>query len=317
MNCDVEIIGARTNTLKSVDVVLPSHKTTMVVGVSGSGKSSLLADTLATEVNSRTRRFLGVHQTHLGSDEVPAFIGPVPPGIHFAQRAFRASRRTTVGTSSGLLSLLRRYFSRYSTPWAEQVRSAVPRPSPSSYAAWLERHYTGSLILWTVVERWQRSDGTRAVARLLEQGITEAALYSETDSPTKRDQGRTMDLEKFRSLNPNKRHLIEAQVGRVRVSGKCPELVPLLERAFDIGGDVIVEFCDSRQLPSQLLTERGMQLDSALHWVHPEVPEPFFGPSEALLSFNSPSNPKKWRLQGLPWAWNQSRRSCGFLSEPP
>ena len=264
----------------------------MVVGVSGSGKSSLLADTLATEVNSRMRRFLGVQQPHLGRGEVPAFIGPVPPGVHFAQRAFRASRRTTVGTSSGLLSLLRRYFSRYSTPWAEQIESAVPLPSPSSYAAWLKRHYTGSLVLWSVVERWQRSDGTRAVASLLDHGITTAVLFSETDSPSRREQGRTINLEKFLPLNPNTRHLIEAEVGRLHVSGKCPELEPLLEYTFEIGGDVIVEFSDEKRLPSQFVTERGVQLDSALHWVHPEVLEPFFGPSEALLSFNSPTNPR-------------------------
>ena len=126
MNDGIEIVGARTNNLKSVDVVLPLRRATMVVGVSGSGKSSLLADTLATEANSRMRRFLGVDQPHLGDEDVPAFLGPLPPGIHFSQAAFRASRRTTVGTSTGLLALLRRYFSRHATAWAEEVNSVVP-----------------------------------------------------------------------------------------------------------------------------------------------------------------------------------------------
>ena len=145
MNDGIEIVGAHTNNLKSVDAVLALRKATMVVGVSGSGKSSLLADTLATEANSRMRRFLGVDQPHLGDEDVAAFLGPLPASIHFAQAAFRASRRTTVGTSTGLLALLRRHFSRYSTPWAENLDSIVPPPSPTSYAAWMERHYTGSL----------------------------------------------------------------------------------------------------------------------------------------------------------------------------
>ena len=101
MNDGIEIVGARTNNLKSIDAVLPLRMATMVVGVSGSGKSSLLADTLATEANARMRRFLGVSQPHLSDDDVPAFLGPLPPSIHFAQAAFRASRRTTVGTSTG------------------------------------------------------------------------------------------------------------------------------------------------------------------------------------------------------------------------
>ena len=292
MTDGIEIVGAHTNNLKSVDVILPLRKATMVVGVSGSGKSSLLADTLATEANSRMRRFLGVDQPHLGDEDVPAFLGPLPPSIHFAQAAFRASRRTTVGTSTGLLALLRRYFSRHSTPWAEEVKSIVPLPSPSSYASWIECHYAGSLIVWTVVERWLRSDGTRAVACLQKHGLKTALLSSETDPPDRRSQGREIDLEKFRPLAENVRHLIEAEVGRVQVSGKCSELAPLLERAFDIGSDVIVEFNQGKYLPKQLQTERGAQLDSSLHWVHPQVLEPFLAPSDALLSFNSPSNPR-------------------------
>ena len=291
MTDGIEIVGARTNNLKSVDVILPLRKATMLVGVSGSGKSSLLADTLATEINSRMRRFLRVHQPHLDETDVPAFLGPLPPGIHFAQAAFRASRRTTVGTSTGIVALLRRYFRRYSEPWAEEAESLVPRPSPLSYAAWIERHYTGSLIVWTVVERWRRSDGTNAVARLRKHGLKVATFSSETDSLARRAQGREIDLAKFRPLAENARHLIEAQVGRAQVCGQCPDLIPLLEQAFDVGGDVIVEFENGRDLPRQLQTERGMQLDSAAHRVHPEVLEPFFSPSGALLSFNSPSNP--------------------------
>src|SRR6185295_6188726 len=144
MKNTIDIVGARTNNLQSVDVSLPLHTATMVVGVSGSGKSSLLADTLATEVNGRMRRFLGVHQPHLDEKDVPAYIGPVPPCIHFGQGAFRASRRTTVATSSGLLALLRVYFRRYAQPWAEEVKSFVPAPSASSYEGWIENYYSGA-----------------------------------------------------------------------------------------------------------------------------------------------------------------------------
>ena len=288
----LEIVGAHINNLKSVDAVLPLRKATMVVGVSGSGKSSLLSDTLATEANTRMRRFLGVDQPHLRNEDVAAFLGPLPASIHFTQAAFRASRRTTVATSTGLLALLRRHFSRHSIPWAKELGSIVPPPSPTSYAAWIERHYNGSLVVWAIVERWQRTDGTRAVSRLKKHGVQAATLLSDTDPPSQRDRGREIDLDTFRPLSSNARHLIEAEVGRVQLSGKCPALTHLLVRAFDIGGDVIVAFDQGQCLPKQLQTDRGIQLDSALHWVHPEQAEPFFVPSGALLSFNSPSNPR-------------------------
>jgi len=288
----IEIVGARTNNLRSVDVFLPLRKATMLVGVSGSGKSSLLADTLAAEANARMRRFLGVHQPHLGDEDVPAFVGPVPACVHFSQGAFRASRRTTVATSSGLLALLRSYFKRYSKPWAEEVEEFVPSPSDSSYEGWIRNYYAGTLSVWTVVERWERTDGVRAADRLRRHGVKSVTVRSETDTAA-RAGGREVDLEHFRPLAANVKHLIEAEVGRVDVTKKVgDELLKLLSRAFDIGGDVIVEFYQGKVLPKELHGERGVLLDSTLHWVHPKVLLPFAPPSDALLSFNSPSNPR-------------------------
>jgi excinuclease ABC A subunit len=289
---EIDIAGARTNNLKSINVSLPLHEATMIVGVSGSGKSSLLADTLATEVNGRMRRFLGVHQAHLGNEDVPAFIGPTPACIHFTQGAFRASRRTTVGTSSGLLALLRYYFRRYSEPWAEEVKSFVPAPSAENYESWILRHYEGTLSIWTVMARWERTDGVRVARVLLRHGIKKARVRSETDTATRRDQGREVDLEHFRPLSDNVKHLIEAEVGRTRTQSKDDELLSLLQSAFEMRGDVIVEFDNGEALPEELHDERGVLLDSTQHWVHPKVRLPFSPPSDSLLSFNSPSNPR-------------------------
>jgi excinuclease ABC A subunit len=292
MTNEIEIIGARTNNLKAVDVVFPLRQATMVVGVSGSGKSSLLADTLATEANARMRRFLGVHQPHLSDDDVPAFVGPLPACVHFSQGAFRASRRTTVATSAGFLALLRPHFRRHATPWSEEVKSLVPPPSPSTYGSWIERHYSGPLSIWTVVARWERTNGVRTADLLRRHGLKQATVRSETDPPARRERGREVSLEHFRPLAENVRHMIEAELGRTRVPSGRDELASLLERAFDIGGDVIVEFDLAAGLPEELQDERGVLLDSTQYWVHPEVRRPFAPPSDALLSFNSPSNPR-------------------------
>lgn len=292
MSGKIEIVDARTNNLMSVDVSLPLGKATMVVGVSGSGKSSLLADTLAAEANARMRRFLGVYQPHLEDEDVPAFVGPVPACVHFSQGAFRASVRTTVATSSGLLALLRSYFRRYSQPWADEVREFVPAPSAESYAAWIEVHYTGPLTVWTVVARWERTDGVRAAGLLRRHGLKRATVRSETDTAARAERGREVDPEHFKPLSGNVKHLIEAEVGRALVPDAGGELRALLRRAFDIGGDVIVEFGRGQGLPEELRGERGTLLDSTQHWVHPRVPLPFAPPSDALLSFNQPSNPR-------------------------
>ena len=292
MKTAIEIVGARTNNLQSVDVDFPLHKATMVIGVSGSGKSSLLADTLATEVNGRMHRFLGVRQPHLGEQDVPAFIGQVPACIHFSQGAFRSSRRTTVATSSGLLALLRVHFRRYAKPWAEEVKSFVPPPSASTYEGWIENHYAGSVSVWIVMARWERTDGVRIANSLRRHGIKHIRVRSETDTGTRRDTGREIDLDKFRPLSENIKHLIEAEVGQAKVPTKSGGLLALLQSAFEMGGDVIVEFQDGDTLPEELSDERGTLLDTTQHWVHPKVLLPFAPPGDALLSFNSPSNPR-------------------------
>jgi excinuclease ABC A subunit len=294
MSAEIEIVGARTNNLQSIDINLPLRQATMIVGVSGSGKSSLLADTLAAEANQRMKRFLGVHQPHLDEEDVPAFIGVLPPCLHFSQGAFRASRRTTVATSSGLLTLLRLYFRRYSKPWAEEVKDFVPPPSPVSYEKWIENYYHDSLSVWTVVERWERTSGIRAAHLLRDHGISRMTVRSETDRGAYKQNGREIFLDHFRPLAENVKHLIEAEIGQVdlRQRDSRAKLKSLLQKAFDIGRDVIVEFRQGKSLPEELHSERGVLLDSTLHWVHPKVRLPFAPPSDSLLSFNSPSNPR-------------------------
>src|SRR4051794_31295620 len=95
----IDIAGADANNLANVDVQIPLRKVTAVVGVSGSGKSSLLEDTLAAEAGARTRRFFNVD---IGAprEDVRAFVGELPPALLVTQRAFRASQRTTVGTAT-------------------------------------------------------------------------------------------------------------------------------------------------------------------------------------------------------------------------
>ncbi|SRR6266481_2674257 len=77
----VEVAGADANNLKNVDVTFPLKQISVVTGVSGSGKSSLLANTLAAEGSRRMRTFLGVSQEEFEQDDVRAFIGPIPPTI--------------------------------------------------------------------------------------------------------------------------------------------------------------------------------------------------------------------------------------------
>jgi excinuclease UvrABC ATPase subunit len=216
----VEVAGADVNNLKNVDVTFPLKRISVVTGVSGSGKSSLLADTLAAEGSRRMRIFLGVSQEEFEQDDVRAFIGSIPPTILVGQRGFRPSVRTTVGTATGFLSILRRLFALASTPYSEQANEDVAPPSPESYSEWITKHYRGPAEIWAAPIRHQRTDGISAAKRLALHGINNIIVRSETDSPRFRESGREILASEFRALNANVVHTIEALVDKIEISGQ-------------------------------------------------------------------------------------------------
>jgi len=281
----IEVVGANANNLRDVDVSFPIGGVSMVVGVSGSGKSSLLANTLAREGNLRLQTFLGVGQDHLDPPMSGAFVGRMPPTLHLGQRAFRASSRTTVGTSSGLLSLLRRMFVRWSTPVSERSGEPVLPPSVDSYTAWLLEQHRDAVKIWAIPLSFVASDGVAMAERLGELGFSRVTVRSETDSPDRWERGRIVNLDGFKPLAGGIRHLVETEVGSLKLGKRTKatrtQLRQLLSRAFEAGeGRVFVEL--------EGAADAG--LDSRRHWVSPEDPLRYRPPSEHLLSFNAPEH---------------------------
>jgi excinuclease ABC A subunit len=281
----IEVIGANANNLKDVDVSFPKGAISMVVGVSGSGKSSLLANTLAREGNLRLDTFLDVSQRHLDPPSSGAFIGQMPPTLHVGQRAFRASSRTTVGTASGLLSLLRRMFVRWSQPVSVLNGAPVPAPSVDSYQGWLLEHHRGRVVIWAIPLSFVASDGVDMAQRLQTLGVSTVIVRSETDSPARWQTGREIALSKFKPLAAATRHVVETEIGGVdlgkRSKATHEQFSRLLALAFEAGdGRVFVELTDGV----------APALDSRKHWVSPDDPKLYRSASEHLLSFNAPEH---------------------------
>ena len=285
------MIGADTNNLRHIDVTLPLNAVSVVTGVSGSGKSSLLAETLAAEGIRRTRTFLDVAQGELAQDHVGAFVSPLPPTILVGQRGFRPSVRTTVGTATGFLSVLRRLFMLAGRPYSEQAQEHVPPPSPETYAQWVSRHYHGPVEIWAAPVRGQRTNGVAAVDRLAAHGLKQVVLRSETDVPHHREHGRVISSSDFAGVNPGVRHTIEALVAAVDVVGPKTErqLRHLLTTAFLASNGSVVVMVPTA-VDSELAGPHGSRLDSTRHCVHPDAPDVFAVPSQHLLSFNAPEH---------------------------
>ncbi len=104
--------GVRVHNLKNIDVDIPLHRLTVVTGVCGSGKSSLVFDTLYAEAQRRYLQCVSVHARQVLDGFAPveaAEIGPLPPAIAIrAERDLRPG--ANVASLCGIGAPLRRLF---------------------------------------------------------------------------------------------------------------------------------------------------------------------------------------------------------------
>ena len=115
----IEVRGARENNLKTVDVDVPKGKLTVFTGVSGSGKSSLVFDTIAAEsqrlINETYSAFI---QSLMPSQPRPDVddLRNLSAAIVVDQERMGANTRSTVGTATDAYTMLRVLFSRMAEP---------------------------------------------------------------------------------------------------------------------------------------------------------------------------------------------------------
>jgi excinuclease UvrABC ATPase subunit len=117
----IEIRGARENNLRDISLDIPKQKITVFTGVSGSGKSSLVFDTIAAEA----QRQLNETFTAFVQGFLPSYGQPDVDRIEYLnapiiidQKRVGGGSRSTVGTYTDIAALLRLLFSRVGQPYA-------------------------------------------------------------------------------------------------------------------------------------------------------------------------------------------------------
>jgi excinuclease UvrABC ATPase subunit len=115
----IRVHGARENNLKDVSIEIPKRRLTVFTGVSGSGKSSLVFDTIAAEsqrlINETYSAFVQGFMPTLARPEVDLLDG-LTTAIIVDQERMGANPRSTVGTATDAHAMLRILFSRLGKP---------------------------------------------------------------------------------------------------------------------------------------------------------------------------------------------------------
>ncbi|MCB5954708.1 ATP-binding cassette domain-containing protein [Enterococcus sp. CWB-B31] len=115
----LRITGARENNLKNVDVVIPKRKITVFTGVSGSGKSSIVFETIASESQRQLNEtFSAFVRSFLPKYKEPNVdsIENLSTSVVIDQKRLGGNSRSTLGTITDINSLLRVLFSRVGQP---------------------------------------------------------------------------------------------------------------------------------------------------------------------------------------------------------
>src|SRR6187397_1903711 len=134
----IGVHGARQNNLKNLSLDIPLHELVVVTGVSGSGKSSLVFDTLYAEGQRRyVETFSPYARQFLDRMDKPAVdrVDGVPPAIAIDQTNPVRSSRITVGTMTELNDHLKLLFARAADLFDKQTALRVRHDTPETIHA--------------------------------------------------------------------------------------------------------------------------------------------------------------------------------------
>ena len=139
--------GAREHNLKNIDLEIPKNKLVVFTGVSGSGKSSLVFDTIYAEgqrrfvesLSSYARQFL----ERMNKPDVD-FIYGISPAVAIEQKKGVRNPRSTVGTSTEIYDYLRLLFARIGITYCFDCGSVVKKDTVGNISNWLEEKEDGT-----------------------------------------------------------------------------------------------------------------------------------------------------------------------------
>ena len=138
----IEIRGARENNLKDVSLQLPKRKITVFTGVSGSGKSSMVFDTIASEAQRRLYENFSMFVRNF----LPRYPQPDADAIEnlsmaviIDQKRLGGGSHSTVGTVTDIAPILRVLFSRIGKPHAGYANS-FSFNDPRGHVSRMSRH---------------------------------------------------------------------------------------------------------------------------------------------------------------------------------
>jgi len=223
----IRIRGARQHNLKNLDLDLRTGELTVVTGPSGSGKSSLVFDTLYAEGQRRyVETFSAYARQFLDRMDKPAVdrVEGVPPAIAIDQTNPVRSSRSTVGTMTELNDHLKLLFARAGELFDRQTALRVRHDTPETIYAELMARTAATdprLVITFPVELPAGTSADELQQWLAASGFTRVQAEREVATPTGPRKMLDVVADRFRVRNVEKARAIEAiEVALKRGTGR-------------------------------------------------------------------------------------------------
>ena len=256
----IDVIGARENNLKNINVKIPRSKYTVITGLSGSGKSSLALDTIYSEglrryiecLSTYTRQFLDrVDRPDLDD------ISGLPTAIAIESRNSVRNSRSTVGTTTEIYDYLRLLFSKIGKVFCPSCNSEINEDSPQSIYKYLISKYKNcrAIVTFPVEEKCSPKE-------YLAKGFSRAYIKRKSE-----------DLELIQEFSANSEIIIDRLV--IGEEDKS-RIIESLENSFAESNKVLVHI------------DKGADYKFTKEFECTKCDIKFSKPVPTLFSFNSP-----------------------------
>ncbi len=273
----IRIRGARTHNLRNISLDIPHRQLTVITGVSGSGKSSLVFDTLYAEGQRRYVQSLSTYARlfleRIDRPDVDS-ISDIPPALALRQKNTIKNARSTVGTVTEINDYLRLLFATAGQTICPRCDLQVTRDTVESAAARVLK--APGLYLFIAPFEAPSGSITQAADYLLQNGYHR--LF---------DAGEIVGTADFAERCRSREGLVNVLIDRIAVapSGAEDRVREALEKAFYLGGGRARALRVVRD-ESRMKVTQSLEFDRRFNCS--KCGQSFPEPVPALFSSNSP-----------------------------